>query len=105
MLTVSAPGLIHGACLCGNGGSATCTFDRATLKSRFTRRIPKAIEPKPWFAIFLPNRVFLERITSEHSNVIWRFRGERAGFFGTQLLITPNERQCLRERSLDGKGS
>jgi hypothetical protein len=51
---------------------------------------PKAIEPKRWFAIFLPNRVFLERITSEHSNVIWRFRGERAGFFGTQLLITPN---------------
>jgi len=51
---------------------------------------PEAIEPKPWFAIFLPNRVFLERITSEHSNVIWRFRGERAGFFGTQLLITPN---------------
>ena len=51
---------------------------------------PEAIESKPWFAIFLPNRVFLERITSEHSNVIWRFRGERAGFFGTQLIITPN---------------
>jgi hypothetical protein len=51
---------------------------------------PEAIEPKPWFAIFLPNRVFLERIESEHSNVTWRFRGERAGFFGTQLIITPN---------------
>jgi hypothetical protein len=51
---------------------------------------PKAIEPKPWFAIFLPNRVFLKRIESEHSNVSWRFRGERAGFFGTQLIITPN---------------
>jgi hypothetical protein len=50
----------------------------------------EAIEPKPWFAIFLPNRVFLERIESEHSNVTWRFRGERAGFFGTQLIITPN---------------
>jgi len=51
---------------------------------------PEAIEPKPWFAIFLPNRVFLKRIESEHSNVIWRFRGEPAGFFGTQLLITPH---------------
>jgi hypothetical protein len=51
---------------------------------------PEAIEPKPWFAIFLPNKVFLKRIESEHSNVIWRFRGERAGFFGTQLIITPN---------------
>jgi len=51
---------------------------------------PEAIQPKPWFAIFLPNRVFLKRIESEHSNVSWRFRGERAGFFGTHLLITPN---------------
>jgi hypothetical protein len=50
---------------------------------------PEAIKPKPWFAIFLPNRVFLKRIESEHSNVTWLFRGERAGFFGTQLLITP----------------
>jgi hypothetical protein len=26
------------------------------------------------------------------ANITWRFRGERAGFFGTQLLITPNGR-------------
>jgi hypothetical protein len=51
---------------------------------------PEAIEAKPWFAIFLPNRVFLKRIESEHSNVTWRFRGERAGFFDTHLVITPN---------------
>ena len=53
---------------------------------------PEAIEPKPWFAIFLPNRVFLKRIESEHSDVTWRFRGEQAGFFGTSLLIMPNGR-------------
>jgi hypothetical protein len=51
---------------------------------------PEAIAPKPWFAIFLPNRVFLKRIESDRSNVTWRFRGERAGFFGPQLLITPH---------------
>ena len=51
---------------------------------------PEAVAPKPWFAIFLPNRVFLKRIESERSNVTWRFRGEQAGFFGTQLLITPH---------------
>ena len=51
---------------------------------------PEAIEPKPWFAIFLPNRVFLKRIESESANVTWQFRGEGAGFFGTQLLITPH---------------
>ena len=53
---------------------------------------PEPVRPKPWFAIFLPNRVYLERIQSEQANITWRFRGERAGFFGTQLLITPNGR-------------
>jgi hypothetical protein len=53
---------------------------------------PEPVRPKPWFAIFLPNRVCLEKIESEQANITWRFRGERAGFFGTQLLITPNGR-------------
>lgn len=53
---------------------------------------PEAVPAKPWFAVFLPNRVYLEKIESEHVNVTWRFRGERAGFLGTQLLITPNGR-------------
>jgi hypothetical protein len=51
---------------------------------------PEAIEPKPWFAIFLPNRVYVQRVESEQANVTWRLRGERAGFFGTRLLITPH---------------
>jgi len=38
----------------------------------------------------LPNRVFLKHIESERSDITWQFRGERAGFFGTQLLITPH---------------
>jgi len=54
--------------------------------------IPEAVPAKPWFAIFLPNRVYLEKIESEQANITWRFRGARAGFFGTQLLITPNGR-------------
>jgi hypothetical protein len=49
---------------------------------------PEAVPAKPWFAIFLPNRVYLEKIESEQVNITWRFRDERAGFFGTQLLIT-----------------
>ena len=53
---------------------------------------PEEVPSKPWFAVFLPNRVYLERIESEQANITWRFRGERAGFFGTQLLITPNGR-------------
>jgi hypothetical protein len=51
---------------------------------------PEAVSPKPWFAIFLPNKVYLKRIETPQANVTWRFRGEQAGFFGTQLLITPH---------------
>jgi hypothetical protein len=51
---------------------------------------PEAEQPKPWFAIFLPNRVYLKRIETPQANVTWRFRGEQAGFFGTRLLITPH---------------
>jgi hypothetical protein len=51
---------------------------------------PEAEAPKPWFAIFLPNRVYLKSIETPQANVTWRFRGERAGFFGIQLLITPH---------------
>ena len=53
---------------------------------------PEKVRSKPWFSFFLPNRVYLERIESEQANVTWRFRGERAGFLGTQLLITPHGR-------------
>jgi hypothetical protein len=53
---------------------------------------PEPVSLKSWFSIFLPNRVDLERIESESANVIWPFRGERAGFFGTRLLITPHQR-------------
>jgi hypothetical protein len=67
---------------------------------------PEAVPGKPWFAIFLPNRVYLEKIESEQVNITWRFRDERAGFFGTQLLITPNgrdfqPRQDLSERIIE----
>ncbi len=50
---------------------------------------PEEITSKPWFAVFLPNRVYLKRIEAERVDVTWRFRGEHAGFLGTQLLITP----------------
>jgi len=53
---------------------------------------PEPVKPKPWFAIFLPNRVYLEKIQSDRANIRWRFRDKPAGFFGTQLLITPHGR-------------
>jgi hypothetical protein len=51
---------------------------------------PEAVTPKPWFSIFLPNKVYVEKIESEEANVTWQLRGEQAGFLGTRLLITPH---------------
>src|SRR6267143_4968284 len=53
---------------------------------------PEPSPSKPWYHIFLPNRVYLRRVWSEPANVTWRFRNEKGGFFGTRLLITPHGR-------------
>jgi hypothetical protein len=50
---------------------------------------PEPSPAKPWYAIFLPDRVYLKRVESEQADVTWRFREKRAGFFGIRLLITP----------------
>jgi hypothetical protein len=92
-----------------NGRGITATFDPLGVfvrQWRFTevhvqsgevqiqiyKAHPEAVRPKPWFAIFLPNRVYMKRIETPHADITWRFRGEQAGFFGTQLLITPHGR-------------
>jgi hypothetical protein len=53
---------------------------------------PEPSSAKPWFHIFLPRRVYLKLVESEPADVIWRFRGEKGGFFGTRLEITPHGR-------------
>ena len=45
--------------------------------------------PKPWYAIFLPERVHLNKVVCDSADVTWQLRGRKAGFFETQLLITP----------------
>lgn len=47
---------------------------------------------KPWYHVFLPQRVHLQKVWSEPADVTWRFRNEKGGFFGTRLLITPHGR-------------
>jgi len=51
---------------------------------------PEPLPAQPWFAIFLPNRVYLKRVEVDSADMTWLFRVERAGFFGTRLLITPH---------------
>ena len=50
---------------------------------------PETKPPKPWYAIFLPDRVYLKEVTCESADVTWQLRGRKAGFFQTRLLITP----------------
>jgi hypothetical protein len=53
---------------------------------------PEPSPSKPWYHVFLPNRVYLQRVWSEPADVTWRFRNEKGGFIGTRLLITPHGR-------------
>ena len=53
---------------------------------------PEPSPSKPWYHVFLPNRVYLQRVWSEPADVTWRFRNEKGGFLGTRLLITPHGR-------------
>jgi len=53
---------------------------------------PEPSPSKPWYHVFLPNRVYLCKVWSEPADVTWRFRNEKGGFFGTRLLITPHGR-------------
>jgi hypothetical protein len=50
---------------------------------------PEPSPSKPWYHVFLPNRVYLRQVWSEPADVTWRFRNEKGGFFGTRLMITP----------------
>lgn len=56
---------------------------------------PEPSPSKPWYHIFLPDRVYLRRVWSEPADVTWRFRNEKGGFFGTRLLITPHGRDFV----------
>jgi hypothetical protein len=53
---------------------------------------PEPSPSKPWYHVFLPDRVYLQRVWSEPADVTWKLRNEKGGFFGTRLLITPHGR-------------
>jgi hypothetical protein len=53
---------------------------------------PENKPPKPWYAVFLPDRVYLEEVICDSADVTWQLCGRQAGFFKTRLLITPHGR-------------
>jgi hypothetical protein len=52
---------------------------------------PEPSPAKPWYAVFLPERVYLNWVESDPVDVTWRFREKPSGFYGTRLLITPHD--------------
>jgi hypothetical protein len=60
---------------------------------------PEPVTKKPWFALFLPDRVFLKHVWSEHADITWKMLGQRAGIFDTRLVITPHGRDFNYEAS------
>ena len=53
---------------------------------------PEPSPAKPWFHIVLPERVYLKQVEAAPADLTWQLRGEKGGFFGTRLLITPHGR-------------
>ena len=53
---------------------------------------PEPSPARPWFHLFLPDRVYLKRVDADPADVTWQFRNEKGGFFATHLVITPHGR-------------
>ncbi len=50
---------------------------------------PDPPKQKPWYAIFLPDRVYLSQVTCDNADITWRMQDQPGGIFGTKVLITP----------------
>ena len=66
--------------------------ERAEVAVQTYEPVPEPKPARPWYAVFLPDRVYLRKVWSDHADITWRMRGERAGIFDTRLLITPHGR-------------
>lgn len=53
---------------------------------------PEPSPAKPWYHVFLPDRVYLKRVWSEPADVTWTLQNKESGIFATRLLITPHGR-------------
>lgn len=66
--------------------------DRAEIGIHVYEPKPEPLPVKPWYFVFLPDRVYLKRVWSDNVDVTWPMRGENGGIFQTHLVITPHGR-------------
>jgi len=67
-------------------------IDRAEIGIHVYEPTPEPQPIKPWYFVFLPDRVYLKRVWSDNVDVTWLMRDERGGIFRTHLVVTPHGR-------------
>jgi hypothetical protein len=67
-------------------------IDRAEIGIQVYEPKPEPQPTKPWYFLFLPDRVYLKRVWSDHADVTWPMRDKKEGIFQTRLVITPHGR-------------
>ncbi|MFL6514075.1 MAG: hypothetical protein ACJ8M1_03540 [Chthoniobacterales bacterium] len=70
-------------------------IDRGTVGIQKYEPKPEPSPAKPWFHVFLPDRVYLKRTWSDPADITWRLQHKKGGIFGTRLLITPHGRDFI----------
>jgi len=76
-------------------------IDRGEIGIQVYEPVPEPAPVKPWYHIFLPDRVYLKRVWSDSVDVTWPMSGTTGGIFRTRLLITPHGRD-FEYRATDG---
>jgi hypothetical protein len=67
-------------------------IDRGEIGIQIYEPKLEPVPRRPWYSIFLPDRVYLKRVWSDHVDLTWPTRGEKGGIFQTRLVITPHGR-------------
>ncbi len=67
-------------------------IDHARIAVHVYEPKPEPTPAKPWYSIFLPDRVYLKHVSSDDVDVTWPVRSQTGGIFQTRLLITPHGR-------------
>lgn len=64
-------------------------IDSAVARIQVYEPKPQNKPSKPWYAIFMPDRVYLKEVRCEKADITWKMKDEDSGFFRSKVLVTP----------------
>lgn len=67
-------------------------IQKGSVRVQTYEPVPKEKKPRPWYAFFLPDRVYLGEVTCEDANVTWMLKDKEGGIFSTRVKILPHGR-------------